>query len=69
MMTSLIDKINVVDIMENWQKWKDLWLQKPLKEQFEIAVTIGKSLPRDRLTTIGHKNVLKFYAYYKQATR
>ena len=55
--------------MENWKnQWLQI-LQKPLKEQFEITVNIAKRLPRDRLSVLGHKNVLKFYAYYKQATR
>ena len=55
--------------MENWQKWKLQWLRKPLQEQFEISVIVAKGLPKDRVYIIGHKNVLKFYAFYKQATR
>ena len=52
--------------MENW---KANWLRKPLKEQFEIAVIIGKNLPREKLSLIGTENVLQFYAFYKQATK
>ena len=52
--------------MENW---KANWLRKPLKEQFDIAVVIGKNLPREKLSLIGTENVLQFYAFYKQATK
>ena len=55
--------------MENWQKWKLQWLRKPLQEQFEISVIVAKGLPKDRVHIIGHKNVLNFFAFYKQATR
>ena len=55
--------------MENWQKWKLQWLRRPLQEQFEISVIVAKGLPKDRLHIIGHKNILHFYAFYKQATR
>ena len=49
--------------------WKANWLRKPLKEQFEIAVIIGKNLPREKLSLIGTENILQFYAFYKQATK
>ena len=54
--------------MEPLDKWKQNWLKMSVEKQFETAVNIIRGLPKDGPYQPSNEMMLKFYAYYKQAT-